>query len=154
MIGGQWRWRGQDEHPCLAQPFLLLARHGAQAHHLAPGIEAGERQDAWLGLGDARPQRLRRRAAQRIPGQLMIHAIDMLGDVGEADAMLPQHFIFVWGEQARRQADRVQRGPELVLAMRIVGLLQGRDPARRRAAEHQLESRFQPVGKNVFRAGH
>src|SRR6202012_3422420 len=47
-----------------------------------------------------------------------------------------------------RQAHLVQRGPELVLPVSVISLLQRRLPARGGAAEDQLQTALQPVGKN------
>jgi hypothetical protein len=81
---------------------------------------------------------------------LMIHAIDMLGDIGQPDAKLPKPFIVLRREKMRGEADPVQGRPKLVLAVRIVSLLQRRLTARRGAAEHQLQSRPQPVRQYMF----
>ena len=76
--------------------------------------------------------------------------IDLRQDIGQADAQFPKLFIILGCEKPRRQADLVQGGPEFVLAMGVIGLLQSRLAARRGAAEHQLQSRSQPVRKDML----
>ena len=70
----------------------------------------------------------------------MIHAIDMLGDVGQADAQLPQFGVITGREQARRQADLEQGGPETVLRMGVISLTFRRHASCRRAAKDKLEA--------------
>jgi hypothetical protein len=88
--------------------------------------------------------------AQRVLGQLVVHAEGEFGDVGEADVQGVQQRIILRREEARRQADRVQRLPELVLAMGIIGPCQRRFAASRRAAEDQLQARTQLLRQDVF----
>src|SRR5690349_19942140 len=80
----------------------------------------------------------------------MIHAIDEFCEIGEADPKRPKLGIILEPKLARRQAGRMQRAPEFVLGMGIIGLLQRRLPPRRRAAENQLQSRYQPLGQDML----
>jgi len=113
-------------------------------------MQTGESQDRGTRFANARLEPPDRLFPQRVLGQLMIHAIDMLGDIGEADTQLPQFLIVLRRKEMRRQPDFIKRAPKSVLAMGIIGLLQRGLPACGCAAEHQFQSRSQPVGKDMF----
>jgi hypothetical protein len=72
----------------------------------------------------------------------------VLAQIGQADAEIEQGGKFVRREQARRQADRVQRRPEFVLLVRVIGLRPGRDMPGRGTTENEIKIRTQQVRQN------
>ena len=89
-----------------------------------------------------------RRDAKRPARQFVVHAADVLREIGETDPEPRQHAIFVRAQEPRRQPDAVQRPPELVLRMRIIGAALRRHGPRRRAAEDDLQARLEDVGQD------
>ena len=81
-----------------------------------------------------------------------IREIVQLGvsDLGESRVQVIQQRIILRREQARRQAHRVQRRPEPVLAMGVIGPFQRRFAPRGRAAEHQIQAGTQSFGQDVL----
>ena len=105
-------------------------------------------------LFDARPQGGHRFTTQAALGKLVIHAEMEFGDVGETDAVFPQQGIILGREQPRRQAHLMQRAPEFVLAVGVIGFLQGRLRAGTGPAKDQPQTGLQPVGQNGHALGH
>ena len=80
----------------------------------------------------------------------MVHARGELGDVGQADAECVKRLILFWRDQARRQPDLVQRAPEFVLGMGVIGSLQRRLPPGGGAAEHQVQPGPEPFRQHMI----
>ncbi len=80
----------------------------------------------------------------------MIHAIGIFGNVSEPDAQIPELFIVVWLKKAEASARPVQRLPEFVLAMGVIGLLQRRLPSAAVPQNTSLRPGFSRSGRTCF----
>jgi len=81
--------------------------------------------------------------------QLVVGAELGLVEIGEAEAMAQQLGKALRRETLRRQPDGMQRRPEGVAGVGIVGPRLERHGAGRGAAEHQVEARCQHVGQQM-----
>ena len=143
--------RGRGQHPYARAPIRAdcSPKTAARPRNRRPAVRLVNASSIRLGSGNLRAKFGASVASERAARQLMVHAAGELGDVSEAQAPLRRFGELLRLEKPRRQPDGVERRPEPVLWMGVVGPALGRHRARRGPAEDDLKARPQHVGQHM-----